>query len=211
MFTGLIETVGRIRTTVPIASGVRLEVDASFASDLLLGESIAVNGVCLTVVAHDGNGFEAEVGPETIRRTTLGGLRPGTAVNLERAMRADARLGGHLVQGHVDDVGTLTALRDQGEARWITIEYPGSLAAGLVPQGSVAVDGISLTIASLREQAFDVMIVPFTWAHTNLSSAQAGDRVNLECDLVGKYVARAVAVHLAGRVPPVVSDRPRTA
>ena len=123
-------------------------------------------------------------------------------------MRADARLGGHLVQGHVDDVGNLTALRDQGDARWLTIEYPRSLAAGLVPQGSVAVDGISLTIASLRDEALDVMIVPFTWAHTNLSSARVGDRVNLECDLVGKYVARAVAVHLAGRVPPEVPDRP---
>jgi riboflavin synthase len=134
--------------------------------------------------------LHAEIGPETARVTTLGALRPDQRVNLERSMRADARFGGHFVQGHVDATATVEGLRSDGEAHWLTIGFPAGLAPLLIPKGSVSVDGISLTVAALRERQFDVMIIPFTWEHTNLSSRQTGDRVNIECDMIGKYVAR---------------------
>jgi riboflavin synthase len=124
--------------------------------------------------------------------TTLGGVRPGQAVNLERSMRADGRFGGHFVQGHADGTGTLDASRAEGDAHWLTVRFPESLAPLFIRKGSVAVDGISLTVADLRDGQFDVMIVPFTWEHTNLPSLRPGDRVNLECDMIGKYVARAI-------------------
>jgi len=153
-----------------------------------------VNGVCLTATRMDAAGMHADIGPETARVTTLGSLRPGQPVNLERSMRADSRFGGHFVQGHVDAVGEVRLIRPEGDACWVTIQFPVALAPFIVRKGSIAVDGISLTVADLREPEFDVMIIPYTWDHTNLSSVRAGDRVNLECDMVGKYVARAVEV-----------------
>jgi riboflavin synthase len=138
--------------------------------------------------------MQADVGPETARVTTLGAIRTGRNVNLERSMRADSRFGGHFVQGHVDGTGTLEAQRQDGESYWLTIAYPAALRPFLVAKGSVAVDGISLTVAHLREREFDVMIIPFTWGHTNLATLQVKDPVNLECDMIGKYVARAVEV-----------------
>jgi len=134
----------------------------------------------------------ADIGPETARVTTLGSLRRGQTVNLERAMRADSRFGGHFVQGHVDGTGVVEDLRHEDEARWITISFPPALAPYFVRKGSVAVDGVSLTVAGLGDDRIDVMIVPFTWDHTSLPSLRVGSRVNLECDMVGKYVARAV-------------------
>jgi riboflavin synthase len=136
--------------------------------------------------------MHADVGPETARITTLGSLQRDRRVNLERSMRADGRFGGHFVQGHVDGVGILEDIRAEGEARWLTVRYPEALGAYLVRKGSIAVDGISLTVAGLGDSQFDVMIIPFTWDHTNLSALRTGDRVNLECDMVGKYVARAL-------------------
>jgi riboflavin synthase len=196
MFTGLIEDVGRIVRVEPSAAGRRIEIATALAAELAAGDSLAVNGVCLTV-SPAGTGLVcADIGPETLRVTTLGGLPAGQAVNLERSMRADSRFGGHFVQGHVDGAGVLSASRTEGEARWLTVAFPADLARFLVQKGSVAVDGISLTVAVLRGSDFDVMIVPFTWQATNLSALRIGDPVNLECDMIGKYVARVMETRL---------------
>jgi riboflavin synthase len=202
MFTGLIESVGTIATLAPVSGGFRLSVRTDLADQLTPGESVSVNGVCLTAtVAGDGE-MQADVGAETARITTLGSLRPGGRVNLERALRADGRFGGHFVQGHVDGTGTIEKTWQQGETRWIAVRFSSDLAAGIVAKGSIAVDGVSLTVATLGDGRFEVMIIPFTWEHTNLSGLQAGDRVNLECDMVGKYVARAAELFAAGRRNP---------
>jgi riboflavin synthase len=192
MFTGLIEAVGRVVDVKQTGGDSRLRLETALAPQVTPGESLAVNGVCLTVTLAEGGELYADVGPETGRVTTLGSLQRDQPVNLERAMRADARFGGHFVQGHVDATGTVVDLRQEAEAHWITVTFPPALAASFVRKGSVAVDGVSLTVAGLGDDRFDVMIVPFTWQHTNLSSLRVGDRVNLECDIVGKYVARAV-------------------
>jgi riboflavin synthase len=194
MFTGLIESVGEIAEAKAIDAGFTLRIASDIAGNLRLGESVAVNGVCLTVVdiAKAPGVFSTEIGPETARVTSLGHLQAGTAVNLERAMPVNGRFGGHMVLGHVDDTGTIQSIRPEAEFSWFTIGYPERLAPYLIHRGSIAVDGISLTIAALEKTTFDVQIVPFTWSHTNLGSRRAGDRVNLECDMVGKYVLRAM-------------------
>jgi riboflavin synthase len=194
MFTGLIEAVGHVSSLKQTVSGYRLRVRTALAPALTIGESLAVNGVCLTVAMVEGHDVHADVGPETARVTTLGSLHQEQPVNLERAMRADARFGGHFVQGHVDGTGTVDETRDEGDAHWLTIRFPSALASLLIRKGSIAVDGISLTVAGLDDRQFDVMIIPFTWSHTTLSSLQKGDRVNLECDVVGKYIARMAEV-----------------
>ena len=160
--------------------------------ELGLGDSIAVNGVCLTVIEKDDSSFTAEVSPETVRVTTLSGLRAAQTVNLERPMLADGRLGGHFVLGHVDGVGTISGIEKQADFSLVRVTYPLPLAAYIVPKGSIALDGISLTVAGLDAAHFDVQIVPYTWLHTNLHAARVGDPVNLECDIIGKYVVRAV-------------------
>jgi riboflavin synthase len=193
MFTGLIESVGRVRRVETVAAGLRLGIETALAPELAPGDSLAVNGVCLTVTAVEGAMVRADIGPETARITTLGEARPEQPVNLERSMRADGRFGGHFVQGHVDGTGRIVALRSEGDAHWVSATFPPALASLFIHKGSVAVDGISLTVAELRTDEFDVMIVPFTWAATNLPSLAVGDRVNLECDMIGKYVARLVA------------------
>jgi riboflavin synthase len=194
MFTGLIESVGRIRTVDGGAAGLRLGIETTLSPELGPGDSLAVNGVCLTVTAVSGTGVRADVGPETARITTLGAARPDQMVSLERSLRADGRLGGHFVQGHVDGMGAVAGVREEGEAHWITVAFPAPLAPLLIRKGSVAVDGISLTVADLRDGQFDVMIVPFTWDCTHLASLGVGDAVNLECDMIGKYVERILAV-----------------
>lgn len=191
MFTGLIESVGHVEDLAPSASGVRLRVRTALGAEMRAGDSLAVNGVCLTVVAADAGAVRADVGPETARVTTLGSLGVGRLVNLERAMRADGRFGGHFVQGHVDATAEVKAIREEGDAHWLTISFGDAIASSFIPKGAVAVDGVSLTIADLRRGEFDVMIVPFTWDHTNLHALRPRDRVNLEGDMVGKYVARA--------------------
>jgi len=192
MFTGLIEAVGRVEAVTTTSTGMQIAIATALAGDLQPGESVSVNGVCLTATRMNPAGMHADIGPETARVTTLGRLRPGDAVNLERSMRADSRFGGHFVQGHVDGVGDVLSIRPAGDATWLTIRFPPALAPFIVRKGSIAMDGISLTVADLREGEFDVMIIPFTWQHTNLSSLRTGDGVNLEGDMVGKYVARAV-------------------
>ena len=193
MFSGLIEATGRVSALQEIPAGARLTIGTPLARDLALGDSIAVNGVCLTVAETAAAAFDADVSPETARVTTLGGLSPGTVVNLERPLRVDARLGGHFVLGHVDAVGHVREIRSQEEFNLVTVAYDPTLASFLVPKGSVAVDGISLTVAALRPDEFDVQIVPYTWRHTNLQSSGPETPVNLECDIIGKYVVRAVS------------------
>ena len=194
MFNGLIEALGEVAALTPIPAGFRIHVATPLAVELAVGESIAVNGVCLTVIHTDGDTFQAEISPETARVTGLGVLETGGAVNLERPMRAVARVGGHFVQGHVDATGRIDEIRHEAEFHRVTLTFPASLAPYLVRKGSVAVDGISLTVAELRDTLFDVQIVPFTWDHTNLSMATTGAVVNLECDIIGKYVVRALEV-----------------
>ena len=196
MFTGLVESVGTLNARMAMPGGARLRIGTPLASELALGDSIAVNGVCLTVVEHADGEMSADIGPETIRVTTLGDLRVGAFVNLERPLRVDGRLGGHLVQGHVDGIGHVEAVGHDQEFSRLTVRFPRELAALVILKGSIAIDGISLTVARLGTDRLDIMIVPFTIEHTNLKAAQEGDAVNIECDMVGKYVARAV--ELAG-------------
>jgi len=192
MFSGLIEATGSVVALREIPAGARLSVETPLAQELALGDSIAVNGVCLTVVEHRERIFDAEISPETARVTTLGRSTPGAVVNLERPLKVDARLGGHFVLGHVDGVGQIRQVHQEAEFNLVTVGYDSTLAPYIVPKGSITVDGISLTVAGLREEEFDVQIVPFTWQHTNLQGAQREAPVNLECDIIGKYVVRAV-------------------
>jgi riboflavin synthase len=192
MFTGLIESVGEVAEVAAIDAGFSLRIRSDVSGDLRPGESIAVNGVCLTVVENAPGAFSAEIGPETAKVTSLGSLEAGSLVNLERAMPANGRFGGHMVLGHVDATGTVLAICPDADFSWVTISFPAALAPYLIHRGSVAVDGISLTIAKLAPASFDVQVVPFTTTHTNLRNTRPGDRVNLECDMVGKYVVRAL-------------------
>jgi riboflavin synthase len=201
MFTGLIESVGRVSRMTPVTGGVRIEVATPLAPELAAGDSLAVNGVCLTVVAPTRSTVSADVSPETLRVTALGRLEPGAPVNLERPLRADGRLGGHVVQGHVDATGRIEALEQEGEFYRVRIAFPPALAPLFVTKGSVAVDGISLTVAALGAATLDVQIIPHTWTHTTLGEARAGDPVNIECDLVGKYVVRLAELGRAGSLP----------
>ncbi|HEY1910638.1 MAG TPA: riboflavin synthase [Vicinamibacterales bacterium] len=196
MFTGLVETVGELIERKPTTGGFRLRIATPLAPELTPGDSVAVNGVCLTVILAERGEFHADIGPETVRVTTLGGVAHGDAVNLERPLRADGRFGGHFVQGHVDAIGQIEELRRDADFHWLTVGFPSQLAPYIVHKGSIAVDGISLTVAGLGGDRFDVQLVPFTMEHTNLGRARLRDRVNLECDMVGKYVVRVA--ELAG-------------
>ncbi|MBM3320108.1 MAG: riboflavin synthase [Candidatus Eisenbacteria bacterium] len=190
MFTGLIEEVGRIRRTARRGGALRLEIEASFGEGLAIGESVAVSGVCLTVHEKGPGFFRADVVRETVERTYLGRLREGAPVNLERALRAGDRLGGHIVQGHVDGVGTIVSLRDEGEGKRMTIRHPDGLARYFVSKGSVALDGASLTIAAAKNGLLEVALVPFTLERTVFGRKRRGDPVHVEADVIGKYVER---------------------
>ena len=196
MFTGLVEAIGELIELKPTSGGFRLRVASPLAGELSAGDSVAVNGVCLTVIVSEKGELHADVGPETVRVTTLGTLTRGSVVNLERPLRADSRMGGHFVQGHVDAIGHIEDLRGEADFHWLTVGFPSHLAPFLVHKGSIAVDGISLTVAGLGADRFDVQVVPYTMTHTNLARAELRDRVNLEVDMVGKYVVRAA--ELAG-------------
>jgi riboflavin synthase alpha subunit len=200
MFTGLIESLGRIVAVAAAPAGLRVRVSADIAAAVAPGESVAVNGVCLTVVEAGAEGILFDVSPETIRVTTLGSLAAGTLVNLERSLRADARVGGHFVQGHVDATGTIAEVRQDGDSYRLTVAVPAALLPLIVGKGSIAVDGVSLTVASVDDDRgrFDVQIIPFTWQHTRFSAARPGDAVNVECDILGKYVVRALERRGAG-------------
>jgi riboflavin synthase len=189
MFTGLIEDVGRVASWQLRKASGRMTIETKLASrGMPLGCSIAVNGACLTVVSKARGSFAADVSPETLRRTNLGALNPGDRVNLELPLRLGERLGGHLVTGHVDGVACVVAIRPAGDFTMFRFDAPASLIPLLVPKGSVAVDGISLTVNECRGKQFSVMIIPFTLKHTNLHSRRLGDKVNLEVDIIGKYV-----------------------
>jgi len=189
MFTGLVETLGRIERVQPAGAGRRLTLSAPpLIEGTRLGDSIAINGACLTVVAIQGEELSFEAGPETLQRTNLGDLRPGDRVNLERALRLGDRLGGHLVQGHVDGVGRVAERRRQGEWEEVWFDTLANLAEQLVSKGSVAVDGISLTVVDVTSDRFSVALIPHTLAVTTLGFKGPGASVNLETDLFAKYV-----------------------
>ena len=194
MFTGLIEELGRIQSRTDTAAGCRIVIAAQLiTSDIHNGDSIAVNGVCLTALEVTTTSFVADVSPETLDRTTLGRLEIGSRVNLERAVTPATRLGGHMVQGHVDGRGTFVSAEPHGDFWTVTVSFPKELSGYFVEKGSVAVEGISLTIAKLCNDSFDFAIIPKTWEVTNLHSLKSGDAVNLEVDVIAKYVERLVS------------------
>ena len=191
MFTGIIEELGTVeRVTQGRVSAVIAIRAEHILSDLKIGDSVAVNGVCLTATSLTGHGFTADVMHETLDRSALAGLGPGSRVNLERAMAANGRFGGHIVAGHVDGVGTIAAIEKDDNAIWFTITAPAQVLRYVVEKGSIAIDGISLTVARVEQDRFAVSVIPHTAAVTLLGLRRTGDRVNLESDLIGKYVER---------------------
>lgn len=211
MFTGIIEEVGTVITLEPVTSGARLRVRCQRALEGTgTGGSIAVNGVCLTLVELGRDFFAADVSAETLHRSNLGDLRPGDLVNLERPLGLTDRLGGHIVQGHVDGTGRLVSLQEIGSGHWwLRIRFPVELAPYLVVKGSIAVDGISLTIAALEEDIFAATIIPHTFRHTALRVRRPGDKVNLEVDILAKYVERLLACHLQAQAPRLTEEKLR--
>lgn len=198
MFTGLIEEIGTVLRTIPGDRSLGLVICARrILEDLAVGGSIAVDGACLTVAARDAVTFTVDLSEETLKRTTLGQLRGAAPVNLERPLTPAARLGGHFVTGHVDGVGTLLGREGRGASHWFRFAVPADLEPLLVPKGSVAVDGVSLTVAALEAGAFAVALIPHTLAATTLGGKQPGDPVNLETDILGKYVQRMLALGAA--------------
>jgi riboflavin synthase len=191
MFTGLVESLGTVVRRQPDgAGGAHLTVTCPFATELTPGESVAVNGACLTVVEHTHDEFHVQLGPETLQRTCLDSLEPGHRVNLERSLRVGDRLGGHFVQGHVDGVGRIAQRTRQGEWETVRFTCPTDLMPVMVPKGSVAVDGVSLTLVEVGRDRFSVMLIPHTLAMTTLGIKQIGDAVNLETDMIAKHVAK---------------------
>lgn len=191
MFTGIIEEVGRIKSIKKGAASALLTIEASTVlEDINLGDSIAVNGVCLTATEFSDSSFTADVMHETLNRSSLGSLRPGSSVNLERAMKADGRFGGHIVSGHIDGTGLISQVKDDDNAVWYTIRASEDIMRYVVEKGSIAIDGISLTVAEVGAGYFKVSIIPHTGENTILSAKQAGDKVNLENDIIGKYVEK---------------------
>ena len=195
MFTGIIEGVGRLARREARGGDARLRIEAGTLpfDNVRLGESIAVNGTCLTVVAFDANGFEADASTETLALTTLGALPAGAAVNLERAMRPDDRLGGHLVSGHVDGMGTVESATDDARAQRWRFTAPAGVLRYVARKGSICVDGVSLTVNAVDAEGFEVALVPHTVAHTAFATTRPGDPVHLEVDLVARYVERLLA------------------
>jgi riboflavin synthase len=192
VFTGLVAAIGRVVASERSGDGVRLRVQTELAEDLGEGDSVAVNGVCLTAVDIDDRSFAADVMNETLARTSLRDAGPGASVNLELPLRATDRLGGHVVQGHVDGTGTIAQLTDDGFARRVRIDAPEDVLRYVVAKGSIAVDGVSLTVAELDSESFTVSLIPETLQRTNLGTASAGTTVNLEVDVLAKYVEKLI-------------------
>jgi riboflavin synthase len=195
MFTGIIEELGRVLALEPKQTGAKLTIECiSILHDATLGASIAVNGTCLTAVELTGNRFSADLAPETLRRTNLGSLKSGAPVNLERPLRANNRLDGHFVLGHVDGTGSIQSLRDLGGGNWwLEIEIPAELSRYVVEKGSIAIDGISLTVAEVQQNRVSFTIIPHTYAHTTLHAYTAGSIVNLEVDILAKHLEKLTA------------------
>lgn len=192
MFTGIIEEIGVVETIESRQAGARVRLRAPLVgSDLAEGDSVSVSGVCLTAVELRPGSFAADVSPETLRRSTLGGLRQGSAVNLERALKPTSRMGGHIVQGHVDGAGSIESIEDSGgEGWWLTVRVPDELDRYFVFKGSIAIDGISLTLAEVERGRVSVAVIPHTYEHTTLKSRRPGDAVNIETDVLAKYVEK---------------------
>lgn len=191
MFTGLIEEIGSIKSIKRGGKSIRLTVSArKIMDDVKLGDSIATNGICLTVISFDSTGFSADVMPETMSRTSFEQLSAGSRVNLERALRVGDRLGGHMVSGHVDGLGEVVAKEEDDNAIWVSIAAPKNILKYVVEKGSVAIDGISLTVAYVDEKMFKVSIIPLTQEDTTLTSKKKGEKVNLECDMTAKYIEK---------------------
>ena len=202
MFTGIIEELGTVASIELREDGARIRVAATVVTgDTSDGDSIAVNGVCLTALDVSPDGFFADLSQETLARSTLGTLQDGSRVNLERALTPSARLGGHIVQGHVDGRGTFISAEQNGDFYTVRIGFPPQLARYFVFKGSVAVEGISLTIAALEEDHFDIAVIPKTWQVTNLSTLKSGEAVNLETDVIAKYVERMMSLNKPGGRP----------
>jgi riboflavin synthase len=190
MFTGIIKELGEVATLESSADGARLRISAGLASELGEGDSVAVDGACLTATSVKGDAFEADVMHQTLELTTLGALEPGTTVNLELPLRADDRLGGHVVQGHVDGTATVTEIAEDGFAKRLRAELPDELLPYVVEHGSIAIAGVSLTVAGLHREGVEVSLIPETLERTTLGRLEPGDRVNVECDLLARYVRR---------------------
>ena len=201
MFTGIVEEMGVLKSIRKGAHSAILEIQAKVVlEDIHLGDSIAVNGVCLTATSFSPTGFTADVMHETLRRSSLGALSAGSAVNLERAMPANGRFGGHIVSGHIDGTGRITSTRRDDVAVWYDIEAPEAITRYVVEKGSIAIDGVSLTVARVSENGFSISMIPHTADVTALGRKRAGDIVNLECDIIGKYIERLLS---SGRASPV--------
>lgn len=191
MFTGIIEEVGKVKSVIPGVRSFTLEVEADKVLEgTLVGDSIATNGVCLTVTRLTDHGFTADVMPETVRRTSLGSLRKGSPVNLERALQLSSRLGGHLVSGHIDGTGRIASLRQDDNAIWMTIECSSELLRYIIEKGSITIQGVSLTVAGVDAHSFSVSLIPHTQEVTTLHTLRVGDVVNLENDIIAKYVEK---------------------
>lgn len=198
MFTGIIEEIGTVRRIERGAAGARLTIAAKTVLEgTKLGDSIATNGVCLTVVSMTADSFSADVMAETLRRSSLGALQSGSPVNLERAMPANGRFGGHIVSGHIDGTGTVASQKREENAVWVTVRTPTPLLRYIVEKGSIAIDGVSLTVAAVDEISFSVSIIPHTGVQTILLGKKPGETVNLECDMIGKYVEKLLAPYTA--------------
>lgn len=194
MFTGIVEEMGTVTQLIRDGKQQRISINChKILEDIHIGDSIAVNGVCLTVVTYDKNSFSADVMNETFLRSGLGALRPGSPVNLERAMAADGRFGGHIVSGHIDGTGTIKSIKKDGNAIWLEIAASKDILDGIVEKGSIAIDGISLTVAAVDNVSFKVSIIPHTLKETVLGVKKVGDTVNLETDVIGKYVKKLLA------------------
>jgi riboflavin synthase len=194
MFTGLIEEIGQISSVTQIAGGKRLKIKAvKILDDLKIDDSVAINGVCLTSVKIDSDGFWTEAVGTTLEKTTLAKIHQGETVNLERAVRLSDRLGGHLVQGHVNGIGTITKISKLGENYFIEVSIPDNLQKYLIDEGSIALDGISLTIAKLINSTVGLSIIPHTWNNTNLVRRKVGDKVNIETDVIAKYIEKLIS------------------
>ena len=201
MFTGIIEEIGTVRRIEHGAKGARLTIQAkTVLEDTRIGDSIATNGVCLTVVSMTGDSFSADVMAESLRRSSLGTLQGGSPVNLERAMAANGRFGGHIVSGLIDGTGTIASQKREDNAVWVKIKTPAPLLRYIVEKGSIAIDGVSLTVAAVTDTDFSVSIIPHTGAQTILLGKKPGDPVNLECDVIGKYVEKLTAPHKTGGI-----------